>query len=165
MGVMRMKHCQICGKAYEPDPRTRRIQKSCSRPTCRKQRKSQADQRWRSKNPGYNATRQGKLRQWAARYPNYWQDWRARHPGYVERNRERTRERRKASRLVFAKQDAIRRDPVGYLEGLCADPLFAKQDAIKRFVDGILSYLLAREVFAKQNAIVPATGSMASYGP
>jgi len=142
MGVMRMKHCQICGKAYEPDPRTRRIQKSCSRPTCRKQRKSQADQRWRSKNPGYNATRQGKLRQWAARYPNYWQDWRARHPGYVERNRERTRERRKASRLVFAKQDAI-----------------------KRFVDGILSYLLAREVFAKQNAIVPATGSMASYGP
>lgn len=102
------------------------------------------------------------MRQWAAGYPTYWRSWRAAHPDYVERNRVQTRERQKASRLVFAKQDAIRRDPVGYLEGLRGPGMFAKQDAMSRPVDGILTFLVDQALFAKQSGIDSTPGPVAS---
>ena len=68
-------------------------------------------------------------------------------------------------RLVFAKQDAIRRDPVGYLEGLRGPGMFAKQDAIAKPVDGILTFLAAREVFAKPKDIAPAGPALGSSYP
>ena len=43
-------------------------------------------------------------------------------------------------RARVAKQDAIRRDPVGYLQGLRGVGFVAKQDAIAR-LDGIVDYL------------------------
>src|SRR5687767_15163635 len=150
---MSMKRCMVCGEPFQPHPRTRRFQKACGKPACRKRRKHEADRRWRSKNSDYGASRRGKLRQWAAAYPDYWRHWRATHPGYTKRNREQSLERMRRSRLMFAKQDAIRCDPIGYLEGLRVGLLFAKQDAIARPIEGILSYLVAREVFAKPNGI------------
>jgi len=62
---------------------------------------------------------------------------------------------------VFAKQDAIRQNPVGYLEGLRAGPLFAKQDAMGRPIDGILTYLVAQRVFAKQDGIASSPADRA----
>lgn len=155
MGVVPMsicqKRCRICGEWFMPDARTARFQKACSSASCRQERKRQADRGWRANNPGYRDA--VKMRQWAAQYPTYWRLWRAAHPDYVERNRMRTRERQKASRLVFAKQDAIRRDPVGYLEDLRGPGMFAKQDAMSRPVDGILTFLIDQAVFAKQSDI------------
>jgi hypothetical protein len=66
---------------------------------------------------------------------------------------------------MFAKQDAIRSDPVGYLEGLRGPGMFAKQDAMARPVDGILTFLAAREVFAKPKTIDSNPAAVASSGP
>ena len=157
---VRKKRCRVCGDWYRPDPRTRKGQKVCAKSACRQERKRRADRQWRAANPGYRD--KDKVRQWAAAYPDYWQHWRATHPDYVERNRDQTRERLKASRLVFAKQDAIRRDPVGYLEGLRDPGMFAKQDAMARPVDGILTFLAAPEVFAKPKSMAPAGAGVES---
>lgn len=159
---MAMKHCEICGAPFTPDPRTRRFQKVCDQVSCRRARKRRADQAWRVKNPGYSVGRAGKTRAWAKAYPDYWRQYRAAHPDYVQKNRERSRDRMRRSRLLFAKQDAIRRDPVGYLEGLRPRPLFAKQDAMAASLDGILVYLAAREAFAKPNDMASAPSVVAS---
>jgi hypothetical protein len=159
-----LKTCGICGEAFAPDVRTRGFQKVCGKPACQRERKRLADERWRAKNPGYRD--QEKMRRWAAGYPDYWRHWRAAHPAYVERNRQRTRERVRASRLMFAKQDAIRDDPVGYLEGLKAQAMFAKQDAmVPRVLEGILMFLTLREGFAKQKTIDPAGAALTLSRP
>jgi hypothetical protein len=147
------KRCQVCREWFTPDVRTARFQKVCGAAVCRRERKRLANAGWWTNNGDYDVARQGKKRAWAAAYANYWQTYRAQHPGYVQRNRELTRERMKASRLMFANQDAIRRNPVGYLEGLRSPGMFANQDAITRPVDGILTFLVQREVFANQDGI------------
>ena len=147
------KRCRVCREWFMPNARTARFQKTCPRASCRRERKRQADIQWRSKNMDYDASRQGKKRTWAQAYPDYWRQYRAAHPAYVERNRAATRERKGASRLRFANQDAITRDPVGYLEGLRPAGMFANQDAITRPIDGILTFLVRREGFANPNAI------------
>lgn len=160
---VRKKRCRVCRDWYRPDPRVHKDQTVCAKRACRRERKRRADRRWRAANPGYRD--KDKVCQWAAGYPDYWQHWRAHHPAYVERNRGQTRQRMKTSRLVFAKQDAIRRDPVGYLEGLRGPGMFAKQDAMARPVDGILTFLAVREVFAKPKPIAPAGAALESSCP
>ena len=147
------KRCLYCDKAYVPDPRTAEDQKACTRRPCRRERQRRAYQAWAARNRDYDSARRGNIRRWAKDYPNYWKRYRQTHPAYRKRNRIRTRERLGAARAMFAKQNAIRQDPVGYLEGLKRDPLFAKQNAMARPVEGILTYLTVREVFAKPNAI------------
>ena len=149
------KQCGVCRGWYRPDPRTRGFQKVCAELACRRARKQQADAQWRSKNAGYDASRAAKKRAWAKDYPDYWRCYRAEHPAYTERNREQTRERKRRSCLWFANQDAIQRDPVGYLEGLGGSPRFANQDAMGRSIEGILTYLRVRAGFANPNAIAP----------
>ena len=160
---MRTRHCLICGATFVPDARTRRIQKVCGKDFCHRARKRLADQKWRAKNPKYSSGRAGKTRIWARDYPGYWRNYRATHPDYAERNREQTRERMRASRGVFAKQDAIRQDPVGYLRTLRPPAVFAKQDAMAGSIDGIVTFLIGREVFAKPNDMALAGDSVASY--
>ena len=158
------KLCGVCGDLFAPDARTRGFQKVCGKPACRRERKRLADARWRANNPGYRD--KDKVRQWAAGYPGYWRAWRAVHPVYMERNRQQTRERVQASRLLFAKQDAIQGDPVGYLEGLRLEAMFAKQDAmIPRLMEGILTFLTLREVFAKPKTIDSIPAAVASSAP
>ena len=149
------KRCGVCGEGFVPDARTRRFQKVCGQAACRQARKQQADARWRSRNAGYDASRAAKKRAWSKTYPDYWRHYRATHPLYTERNREQSRQRKRRSCLWFANQDAINRDPVGYLEGLRGEPRFANQDAMGRSIDGILVYLRVREGFANPNAIAP----------
>lgn len=159
---MTTRRCMICGEAFVPDARTRRFQKVCGKESCGRARKKLADQKWRAKNPGYSSGRAGKTRAWARGYPAYWREYRAAHPTYAERNRSQTRERMRASRRVFAKQDAIRRDPVGYLGTLRPPPVFAKQDAMAGSIDGIVTFLVDREMFAKPNDMAPAGVAVAS---
>lgn len=159
---MKTRHCLICGDVFIPDARTRVFQKACGKEFCRRARKKLADRKWRAKNPGYSSGRAGKMRAWAREYPRYWQDYRAAHPDYTQRNRDQTRERMRASRRVFAKQDAMRRDPVGYLSLLRPPAVFVKQDAMAGSIDGIVTYLVDREVFAKPNDMVPVGVTVAS---
>ena len=151
------KRCVYCGKSYRPDPRTATEQKACQRNACRRERQRRAYQAWAARNRDYDSARRGNIRSWAKDYPDYWKRYRQTHPAYRERNRRQTRERLRVARAMFAKQNAIQQDPVGYLEGLKRDPLFAKQNAMARPVEGILTYLVTQKMFAKQNTI--GTGS------
>lgn len=160
---MGTRKCMVCGDVFVPDPRVGSKQKVCGREKCRKERKRRADARWRAANPGYRD--QKKMRVWAAQYPRYWRAWRAGHPDYVERNRVQTRQRMQASRLVFAKQDAIRRDPVGYLESLRPPAVFAKQDAIGALFDDLVTFLAVRLLFAKPNDMALPPAAVASSAP
>ena len=147
------KRCLYCKTLFVPNPRTAKAQKACSRTACRRERQRQAYQAWAVCNRDYDSARRGNIRRWAKGFPDYWKRYRQTHPAYRERNRRRTRERLRAKRAMFAKQNAIRLDPVGYLEGLRGTPMFAKQNAITPPIEGILTYLVTREVFAKQNDI------------
>ena len=158
MGVhmtIHKKRCRVCGEWFKPDVRAARFQKVCAQAVCQRERKRLTDARWWAKNKGYDAARASKKRAWADAYPRYWQGYRANHPDYVKSNREQTRERMKASRLVFANQVAIRRNPVRYLEDLRLPGMFANQVAMTRSVDGILTFLVQQEVLANQSAIDP----------
>jgi hypothetical protein len=147
------KRCLYCGNCYVPDPRTAAEQKACRRKACRRERQRRAYAAWAMCNRDYDGARRGTIRRWAKDYPDYWKRYRQTHPAYSQQNRRRTRERLRARRAMFAKQNAIRQDPVGYLEGLKGGPLFAKQNAMTRPIEGILTYLVTQQVFAKPNAI------------
>lgn len=162
---MKGSHCMVCGDGFVPDPRVGTSQKVCDKEECRRTRKRLANQAWRAKNQGYGASRAPKVRAWALAYPHYWRQRRAKRPDYVQRNRDQTRERMRASRRMFAKQDAIRRDPLGYLETLRPLPLFAKQDAMAAILDGLVTFLAARESFAKPNDMAPTGVAVASLDP
>lgn len=151
---MDRKRCLYCGDWYAPDPRTAALQMACPKKACRRQRKRMADRQWRQRNPDWFAARQAKVRLWARNYPHYWKCYRASHPAY------RLKERRRMGRqrvLRVAKQDAIRQNPVGYLDDIRSLPIktVAKQDAIGSQIDGILDYLIAGAHVAKPNAIAP----------
>ena len=161
---MATRQCMVCGGVFMPDPRVGSKQKVCGQGVCRKERKRRANARWQVANRGYRD--QKKMRLWAAHYPGYWRAWRAGHPDYVERNRVQTRQHMQATRLLFAKQDAIRTDPVGYLESIRPPPVFAKQDAIGARLDDLVTFLAARLLFAKPNdmAFPPAAVASSSHG-
>ena len=80
---MRKKRCQCCHELYEPEARSYRRQKTCTKPACRAMRKRQAVARWKYKNPVYSKTESQKYRQWCNKHPFYWCQWRRRHAGYV----------------------------------------------------------------------------------
>lgn len=138
------------------------VSKVCAQTACQRERKRLTDARWWAENRGYDTARASKKRAWAAAYPSYWRRYRANHPDYVKSNRDQTRERKKASRLVFANQVAISRDPVGYLEDLRLPGMFANQVTMNRSVDGILTFLVQREGFANQSGIDSAPLPVAS---
>jgi len=73
------KHCKYCGKLFEPDPRVGDRQKCCGSPACKKERKKEADRKWRKKNPEY----------FKGRYESYLKQWLKKHPGYLKSYRRR----------------------------------------------------------------------------
>ena len=146
---MARRRCLYCGGWYQPDARTAQlqIQKACRREGCRKARKQAANLAWRRANPKWREGRKEKEREQAKGHRDYWRQWRASHPQYRERERERVRLRR----LRVAKEDAIRRDPVGHLEGLRGLGSVAKEDAMGARLDGIVAYLEVWGGVAKPN--------------
>lgn len=133
---MNIKECECCAKKFEPDPR-QGLKKArvCGKVVCMKWRTAQGQRQWRQDNADYYTESTDRHR------PGYWKDYRRRHPDKTERNRAQTRERIERRRRLFATQDSIRRNPVGYLEELRGDGVFATQDSTVRRVDGIIVYL------------------------
>jgi len=121
---------------------------------------TESKRQWRQDNVDYyaGAAERERIRQWAAER-DYWKSYRSRHPDYVEHNREATRERMKRRRALFAKQESIRNDPVGYLEGLRRGVMFAKQDSITSTLHDLILYVEEPlGLFAKQESIASRTG-------
>ena len=144
---MLIKECEYCHDAFEANPRLGKRQRVCGKAACRGWRAAASQRQWRLKNPDYDEGSPDRHRR------DYWKNYRSQHPGTVERNRTTTRERMRAQRTLFATQESIRSNPVGYLEGLRPEGLFAPQDSIRVSIDGILTYLETPGLFATQDAI------------
>jgi len=72
------KRCVYCGRYYKPDPRARKIQKSCPDSKCRAKRKRESQSKWVEANPGYFRGRYVKLKEWRKQHPDYQRLWRKR---------------------------------------------------------------------------------------
>lgn len=154
-----IKECKYCGKTFTPHPRLGTRQRTCAQEACQQRLTEDNKRQWLEDNRDYyvGPAEQERLRKWAAERA-YWKGYRRKHPDYVKRNRAATRKRMKRWRALFAKQDSIRRDPVGYLEGLRRGVMFAKQDSITRTVHDLILYVEAPlGQFAKQDSIDPHT--------
>lgn len=158
--MSKSQRCIICHSWFQPNPRTIRTQKACSRPPCQKKRKFLANQSWRMRNPSYDHSRRRKVQAWAKTYPDYWRHYRATHPDYVERNnRRRGLSRKKA--LGAANQDAIGQIAVEKLRSIPAvgPESAANQVAILRRLNGVVEFLFWKETAAKQSPIVLTASS------
>lgn len=155
----RPKNCRSCRELFQPHPRSYRQGKSfqitCVKPACRAWRRRQAPKRWREKNPGYDESRQKKLRLWRAAHVDYWRKWRTKHPGYVQRNRQAQKRRNRENRGMIAKQNAfgwLHREKLRRIRQL---NVIAKRNAFgevaPRQIDGLCRYLDWRWRIAKRN--------------
>ena len=70
------KRCVYCGRYYKPDPRARKIQKSCHDSECRAKRERESRRKWVEANPGYFRGRYVKVKEWRKRHPDYQRLWR-----------------------------------------------------------------------------------------
>lgn len=150
---MTEKRCLYCKEIFTPHPRKGNKQETCGKPECRKKRKRETDRKWRKANPQWSQERRGKVRAWAKQHPDYWKQYRDDNPEYVEENRRQTKERMRARRQVFAKQDVIRTSPIESLKAIQAikwQKTFAKQDVIRLQLDGVLAFLITRECLQNQ---------------
>lgn len=133
------KLCQYCGCEFHPDPRTAAIQKSCSRATCRKARRSQAQADYVAANPDVFQDRYPKTRAWLAAHPGYLRRYRAGHPDYVAADYQaRVERRRRARRQKSDIQDAMRRREIEKIRTLRGSDM---QDTIRRQLDRVLTFL------------------------
>lgn len=138
------KTCAYCGRQYAPNPRTAKIQKSCSRVKCRRARQRQNYKNWWSRHPGYEMGRRLKKRGWSKAFPDYWKLYRANHPDYVKKDNRRRKLAQKRARRS-ANQITMRQIAVDKLRAMqrpkpahCS----ANQIAIARRMDDIVDYLL-----------------------
>ena len=72
------KRCAYCGWFYKPDPRARKIQKSCQDSECRAKRKRESQKRWVEANPDYFNGRYNEVKEWRKKHPDYQRFWRKR---------------------------------------------------------------------------------------
>src|ERR1700678_367192 len=53
MPEARKRPCTICRRWFRPSPRVGGRQRACGNPECQTARRSQTQEKWRSRNPGY----------------------------------------------------------------------------------------------------------------
>jgi hypothetical protein len=142
------KRCLHCRTLFTPNPRTRGLQKFCSKPACQAQRQRNSFLKWCEKNPSYFASRAGKIRKWAKSH-SYWKVYRKKNPSYIKLNRLSSKLQIREKREMFAKQMAIGGDPLRFLNAIrdqiARSKDFAKQMPIASVLDGILAYLISKE--------------------
>ena len=141
---MHIRECERCKERIKVDPRIGQAQRVCAKSACLQWRAAQSKRQWRADNGDYY---QGSADRHRA---GYWTAYRSAHPDKAKQQRAQNRERMLQRRILCATQDAIRRNPVGYLQGLREGVVCATQDTIVRRVDGILTYL---DVCATQDSM------------
>jgi len=145
---MRRKRCRCCRKLYQPDLRTYRQQKTCSKQACRAWRIRQKWRNYLQKDPEYASSRKIKQKIWRENHPDYWRTWRKGHPTYVTRNRrlQKARDAKKAEFLAKPTEwRLIYRQNIESIRKISQAMLSCKATEIGRVhslqIDGILTYL------------------------
>ena len=73
------KICPYCYTQFTPHPKVLDRQICCGRDFCKRERKKEADRKWRKQNPDY----------FKGRYPIHLKPWLEKHPGYLKEYRWR----------------------------------------------------------------------------
>jgi hypothetical protein len=142
------KRCAYCGRWFQPDPRIGDDQKACPRKTCRRQRKRQAQARWRADHPDYfrGSTHYHIHKEWLAKPGNadYLRRYRTSHPAYVAADNRRRTARRRLQKArekllrVSDMKDAIHRWEINRIRSLSASDM---KDTIRLRLDGLFDHL------------------------
>ena len=78
------RKCKHCQTFFDPDPRSARRQRHCSKPACRQASKAASQRRWHQKPPNRDyfrgPTQVERVRQWRKAHPGYWRRQGARAP-------------------------------------------------------------------------------------
>ena len=96
----KQKRCPYCRRLFVPGPRLKERQATCGLQECRRQRKRQFNEDWRSRHPDYFRGMYSQQKHAYGTRAEYRKRYREEHPEYVERNaafvktfRSRRRER------------------------------------------------------------------------
>ncbi len=79
-----MSHCDYCHCRFNP---SRKNQKYCTRPDCRRRRKNEWQKKKLQKDPDYRAAQREAQKRWRLSHPDYWRKYRKQNPDYTDRNR------------------------------------------------------------------------------
>ena len=105
----RRRRCQWCGELFNPDPRTKGLQRYCSKPACQTKRQRLNETAWRIKNPECLDYQREQSRHWYIAHPDYSRKRRLRYPRLLKINRDNTRLRMRKirSQRLFDKSKVI----------------------------------------------------------
>ena len=98
------RRCPFCRRWFHPHPRLKQRQVTCGRPECRRQRKRESDQQWRTENPDYFRSVYSQQKAKYGTRAEYMRHYRQQHPDYVRRN----------AALVRKWRQQLRQQPVRY---------------------------------------------------
>ena len=105
-----MKHCVYCQCRFTP---TRKNQKYCTNPSCRRRRKREWQRNKLKTDPDYLLSQKEAKKRWQLSHPDYWKKYRKKKPKYTDRNRKLQffRNKKRSNRSVpeeslIAKMDA-----------------------------------------------------------
>ena len=117
----RRKRCLHCGDLFDPDPRSKRLQKYCSKLSCQKKRQRLNEKIWRVNNPDCLVYQQGLSRAWHRAHPDHSSNRRAVDPVLTLRNRIQTRFRMRNLRFkrLFDKSKSILTQLLGRIRDKC----------------------------------------------
>lgn len=99
------KRCPFCRRLFIPDARLKEQQRTCGRQECRRQRKQQSNENWRSQHPDYFRAMYPQQKEVYGTRAEYRKQYRKKNPEYVQRNaafvkKYRMRRRKPASETV-----------------------------------------------------------------
>ncbi len=80
------RRCPYCRRLFVADPRLKQRQATCGRQECRRHRKHELNQEWRSQHPDYFRGIYQQQRQTYGTRAEYKKQYRQRNPEYVRRN-------------------------------------------------------------------------------
>ena len=85
---LRKRKCKHCQTFFDPDPRSAKRQRHCSKPACRQASKAASQHRWLQK-PGNREyftgpTHVERVRQWRKAHPGYWRRQGSRTPNALQ---------------------------------------------------------------------------------
>lgn len=90
------RKCVECSKVFIPNPRLKRLQKTCGSIDCKKRWNRFCQKRWKRKNR--DACRENQ-KDWRDANPGYWKNYREKNSDYTLRNRVQAGLRKKMSSL------------------------------------------------------------------
>ncbi len=84
--MLKRQRCPFCRRWFHPHPGLKQRQRTCGRPSCRREQRRRSNQRWRSQHPDYFQGVYPLQKPSYGTRADYKRRYRQQHPDYVRRN-------------------------------------------------------------------------------